>query len=66
MVAGGRTRRIQGSPLTKFIGTLVGAYATSNGGAGKTESYISRWRYQGKGQDIGNGVTVPYTPFVGA
>lgn len=48
----------------KFIGTLVGAYATSNGGAGKTESYISRWRYQGKGQDIGNGESVPYTPFV--
>ncbi|ELR07415.1 hypothetical protein VC83_07528 [Pseudogymnoascus destructans] len=47
-----------------FTGTLVGAYATSNGGAGKTESYVSRWRYQGKGQDIGNGETVPYTPFV--
>ncbi|OBT65498.1 hypothetical protein VE03_04984 [Pseudogymnoascus sp. 23342-1-I1] len=37
-----------------FTGTLVGAYATSNGGAGKTESYISRWRYQGKGQGIDN------------
>ncbi|KFY50052.1 hypothetical protein V496_09624 [Pseudogymnoascus sp. VKM F-4515 (FW-2607)] len=37
-----------------FTGTLVGAYATSNGGAGNTESYISRWRYQGKGQDIDN------------
>ncbi|PMD26966.1 glycoside hydrolase family 43 protein [Hyaloscypha hepaticicola] len=48
----------------EFTGTLVGVYATSNGGAGTTESYISRWRYQGKGQDINNGTFVPYTPFV--
>lgn len=37
----------------RFTGTLVGAYATSNGGTGATEAYIGRWRYQGKGQDIG-------------
>ncbi|KAN0092334.1 glycoside hydrolase family 43 protein [Hyaloscypha variabilis] len=49
----------------EFTGTLVGVYATSNGGAGMTESYISRWRYQGKGQDINNGTFVPYTPFIG-
>ncbi|KFX89979.1 hypothetical protein V490_06721 [Pseudogymnoascus sp. VKM F-3557] len=47
-----------------FTGTLVGVYATSNGGVGTTDSYISRWRYEGKGQDIDNGRTVPYTPFV--
>ncbi|KAJ5645907.1 hypothetical protein N7490_002279 [Penicillium lividum] len=48
----------------EFTGTLVGVYATSNGGDGTTESYISRWRYQGKGQDINNGTFVPYSPFI--
>lgn len=65
--------RFTGKPLVLFclllwlilIGTVVGAYATSNGGKGTTDAYISRWRYQGKGQDIDNGTFVPYTPFVG-
>ncbi|KAJ5723628.1 hypothetical protein N7488_001663 [Penicillium malachiteum] len=43
-----------GNVVDKFPGTLIGAYATSNGGIGMTDAYISRWRYQGKGQDIGN------------
>ena len=47
----------------KFSGTLVGVYATGNGRVGTTESYISRWRYQGKGQAINNGTFVPYSPF---
>ncbi|RDW65178.1 hypothetical protein BP5796_09870 [Coleophoma crateriformis] len=47
----------------RFTGTLVGVYATSNGGSGSTESYIGRWRYQGKGQDINYGKFVPYSPF---
>ncbi|RDW59426.1 hypothetical protein BP6252_12513 [Coleophoma cylindrospora] len=47
----------------RFTGTLVGVYATSNGGSGLTESYVGRWRYQGKGQDINYGKFVPYSPF---
>ncbi|KAL4956763.1 glycosyl hydrolase [Aspergillus filifer] len=37
----------------RFTGVLLGAYATSNGGDGSTPSYISRWRYEGHGQNIG-------------
>jgi beta-xylosidase len=48
----------------EFTGTLVGVYATSNGGSGTTESYVSRWRYQGEGQGINYGTFVPYSPFV--
>ncbi|KAL1848934.1 hypothetical protein Daus18300_013443 [Diaporthe australafricana] len=36
-----------------FTGTLIGAYATSNGGLGNSSAYLSRWRYQGLGQEIG-------------
>lgn len=43
----------------RFTGTLVGAYATSNGGEGATPAYIGRWRYTGLGQAIGNGEIVP-------
>ncbi|KAF8859268.1 hypothetical protein BDZ45DRAFT_742510 [Acephala macrosclerotiorum] len=50
----------------RFTGILVGVYATSNGGNGTTESYISGWRSQGKGQDINNGAFVPYSQFVGS
>ncbi|EKG13464.1 Glycoside hydrolase family 43 [Macrophomina phaseolina MS6] len=35
-----------------FTGTLVGVYATTNGGNGTTDAYVSRWRYQGQGQFI--------------
>ncbi|KAL1637616.1 hypothetical protein SLS58_009289 [Diplodia intermedia] len=45
-----------------FTGTLVGVYATSNGGDGKTPAYISRWRYEGKGQKISDTEIVPSTP----
>ncbi|KAE8369383.1 glycosyl hydrolase [Aspergillus caelatus] len=38
-----------------FTGSLVGVYATNNGGTGTTPSYISRWRYQGIGQAITKG-----------
>ncbi|KAL4880848.1 glycosyl hydrolase [Aspergillus karnatakaensis] len=37
----------------RFTGVLLGAYATSNGGSGSAPSYISRWRYEGHGQKIG-------------
>ena len=37
------------------LGTLVGTYATSNGGSGTTEAYVSRWRYRGEGQKISEG-----------
>ncbi|KAF5863947.1 hypothetical protein ETB97_009054 [Aspergillus alliaceus] len=38
-----------------FTGSLVGVYATNNGGSGATPSYISRWRYRGIGQAIVKG-----------
>ncbi|KAH8806177.1 xylosidase : arabinofuranosidase [Xylogone sp. PMI_703] len=47
-----------------FSGTLVGVYATSNGGAGTTPSYVSRWRYEGRGQVVSNHTLVPYSPFI--
>ncbi|KAH3275516.1 hypothetical protein KXW55_006888 [Aspergillus fumigatus] len=43
----------------RFTGSLVGVYATSNGGAGSTPAYISRWRYEGRGQMIDFGRVVP-------
>ena len=33
-----------------FTGTLVGVYATSNGGNITEDAYFSKWRYQGQGQ----------------
>ena len=33
-----------------FTGTLVGVYATSNGGEDAVDAYVSNWRYQGQGQ----------------
>ncbi|KAH8427447.1 glycoside hydrolase family 43 protein [Aspergillus melleus] len=43
----------------RFTGTLVGAYATSNGGKGSTDAYFSKWRYKGEGQKIDHDVIVP-------
>jgi beta-xylosidase len=37
-----------------FTGSLVGVFATSDGGNGRTMSYIQRWRYYGTGQKINN------------
>ncbi|PSN58962.1 hypothetical protein BS50DRAFT_605443 [Corynespora cassiicola Philippines] len=42
-----------------FTGSLVGTYATNNGGNGTTPAYVSRWRYQGLAQSIDNGEMVP-------
>ncbi|KAL4978395.1 glycosyl hydrolase [Aspergillus desertorum] len=39
--------------IRRFTGVLLGVYATSNGGLGSTPSYISRWRYEGLGQKVG-------------
>ncbi|PQE14429.1 xylosidase : arabinofuranosidase protein [Rutstroemia sp. NJR-2017a BBW] len=36
-----------------FTGSLVGVYATNNHGNGSTPAYVSRWRYQGLGQQVG-------------
>ncbi|KAF1845391.1 glycoside hydrolase family 43 protein [Cucurbitaria berberidis CBS 394.84] len=33
-----------------FTGALLGAYATSNGGNGTAEAYVTNWNYQGWGQ----------------
>ncbi|KAK2613899.1 hypothetical protein N8I77_000772 [Diaporthe amygdali] len=35
-----------------FTGTIVGAYATNNGGKGKTPAFFSRWRYTPLAQKI--------------
>ncbi|OJJ88981.1 uncharacterized protein ASPGLDRAFT_62591 [Aspergillus glaucus CBS 516.65] len=40
---------------TLCIRSLVGVYATSNNGKGATKPCISRWRYSGLAQEIGNG-----------
>lgn len=36
--------------LTILLGTLIGAYSTSNGGEGSTKAYLSDWKYTGEGQ----------------
>ncbi|KAM6507174.1 hypothetical protein FALCPG4_018556 [Fusarium falciforme] len=41
-----------------FTGSLIGVYATSNGGNGCTQSYISRWRYRNVAQEVAKGVFV--------
>lgn len=45
--------------MAEWIGTLVGAYATSNGGEGSTPAYFGKWRYKGQGQKIDHDVVVP-------
>lgn len=42
----------------RFVGTLVGAYATNNNGTGRTNAYLSRWRYTPLAQKISVGVYV--------
>ncbi|GJD04296.1 xylosidase : arabinofuranosidase [Colletotrichum higginsianum] len=42
-----------------FTGTVVGAYATNNGGQGKTPAYFSRWRYTPVAQKIEQDTVVP-------
>ncbi|OJJ01877.1 hypothetical protein ASPVEDRAFT_83401 [Aspergillus versicolor CBS 583.65] len=42
-----------------FLGTLVGIYATSNGGQGGTPSYWTRWSYSSVAQEIYDGEVVP-------
>lgn len=45
--------------MQSHIGTLIGAYATSNGGNGTTPAYFSRWRYTPVAQAIGDEEFVP-------
>lgn len=33
-----------------FTGTLLGVYATSNGGNGTSIAYVKNWTYKGEGQ----------------
>ncbi|KAH9207663.1 glycosyl hydrolase [Leptodontidium sp. 2 PMI_412] len=42
-------------PRTWLKGTLVGVYATSNGGKGTTPAYFGRWRYAPAAQEIEEG-----------
>lgn len=43
-----------------YTETLLGAYATTNGAVGNhiAVAYVSRWRYQGQGQEVDEGVIV--------
>lgn len=43
-----------------YTGTLVGAYATTHGALGNhtVKAYVSRWRHQGQGQEVEEGVIV--------
>ncbi|PYI03272.1 xylosidase : arabinofuranosidase [Aspergillus sclerotiicarbonarius CBS 121057] len=58
-VIGYADTRIVSGGTGPFTGSLVGAYATKNGGSGSTPAYISRWRYQGQGQKIDYDRIVP-------
>ncbi|CAH0018943.1 unnamed protein product [Clonostachys rhizophaga] len=42
-----------------FHGTLLGVFAASNGGTGKTAAYFSRWRYHPLKQEVESGVFLP-------
>ncbi|CAN9194758.1 hypothetical protein AA0112_g12701 [Alternaria arborescens] len=42
-----------------FTGSLVGVYATTNGGNGSASAYVSRWRYQGLAQAVDHRVFIP-------
>ncbi|KAK2762696.1 hypothetical protein FQN54_000870 [Arachnomyces sp. PD_36] len=42
-----------------FTGTLVGVYATSNGGEGTTPAFFSRWRYNMVSQELSDNGFVP-------
>ncbi|KAL6918615.1 hypothetical protein FSHL1_010041 [Fusarium sambucinum] len=42
-----------------FTGTVVGVFATKNGGKGSTPAYFSRWRYTAISQEIDEGRFVP-------
>ncbi|KAG4440764.1 hypothetical protein IFR05_003751 [Cadophora sp. M221] len=57
-VVGSASAAIVSGGSGPFTGTLVGAYATSNGGIGKTPAYFGRWRYKRVAQEIDEGVFV--------
>ncbi|KAI9162971.1 Non-reducing end alpha-L-arabinofuranosidase BoGH43A [Paramyrothecium foliicola] len=42
-----------------FTGTILGAYATNNGGEGTTPAYFSKWRYTPVAQKIDHDTVVP-------
>ncbi|KAE8379922.1 glycosyl hydrolase [Aspergillus bertholletiae] len=52
LVIGHADSRIVSGDTGRFTGTLVGVYATSNGGSGTADAYIRNWRYEGQGQKI--------------
>ncbi|KAJ4408452.1 hypothetical protein N0V82_009681 [Gnomoniopsis sp. IMI 355080] len=45
----------------KYTGTLLGVYATSNGGNGSTSAYFGRWRYEPIAQEIAEGEFVDFS-----
>ncbi|PNS15955.1 hypothetical protein CAC42_4356 [Sphaceloma murrayae] len=59
VVIGSAPATITSGGTGPFTGTLVGAYASSNGGGGTTPAYISRWRYRGDAQKIDSDRIVP-------
>lgn len=61
VLVGGGTGRFTGKDILTYvypsanrdaIGTLLGAYITSNGGSSYTLAYITQWQYKGHGQKI--------------
>ncbi|EAW14167.1 xylosidase : arabinofuranosidase [Aspergillus clavatus NRRL 1] len=59
MVIGCADALIVSGDTGRFTGSLVGAYATKNGGSDSTPAYISRWRYEGRGRRVDSDRVIP-------
>ncbi|KAF1984403.1 glycoside hydrolase family 43 protein [Aulographum hederae CBS 113979] len=64
-ILGTASARIVSGGTGPFTGTLVGAYATTNGGNGTTKAYISRWKYTPVAQQIDFDEYVPARNYSG-
>ncbi|KEY70368.1 hypothetical protein S7711_08956 [Stachybotrys chartarum IBT 7711] len=56
---GTASARITSGGSGPFTGTIMGAYATNNGGQGETPAYFSRWRYHQVAQKIDHDTWIP-------
>ncbi|KAM0168013.1 hypothetical protein ACHAPF_011423 [Botrytis cinerea] len=59
LIVGRAPGSILSGGMGDFTGSLVGVYATSNGGNGSAPAYVSRWRYQGIAQEVDFGQFIP-------
>ncbi|KAH8592148.1 glycosyl hydrolase [Bisporella sp. PMI_857] len=59
IVLGSASAAIVSGGSGPFTGTIVGAYATNNGGEGSVPAYFSRWRYTDVFQEIDADTFVP-------